>query len=101
MSEMQYTNAHTIEWQKEKIKELQAEVERLKSATAAVTLTCAELGEAYYFGCPDETPEQKQTEMYIQWLDDGHSGAGYYCWISECAEEGCIKLGETKEQAND
>lgn len=81
---------------------LRAEVERLKSEPVkAVTLTCAELQEAYYLGCPDETPDQEQTEMYIKWLDDGHSGAGYYCWVSECAEEGCIKLGEVKEQTND
>ncbi|EOE0512540.1 TPA: hypothetical protein ACNRNA_001494, partial [Acinetobacter baumannii] len=62
----------------------------------SVTLTCAELKEAFDFGAPDGEKDQFQmeTEMSIKWLDDGYDGAGYYCWYADLPEEGCIKLGE-------
>ncbi|HDI1575424.1 TPA: hypothetical protein ACJKZR_003506, partial [Acinetobacter baumannii] len=61
----------------------------------SVTLTCAELKEAFDFGAPDGEKDQFQmeTEMSIKWLDDGYDGAGYYCWYADLPEEGCIKLG--------
>ena len=67
-----------------------------------VTLTCAQLREAFMFGAPDkDDQEQLETEMTIQWSDEGHSGAGYYCYYADYPEEGAIKLGETQEPAND
>ncbi|RSR30657.1 hypothetical protein EA678_19705 [Acinetobacter baumannii] len=67
----------------------------------SVTLTCAELKEAFDFGAPDSEKDQFQmeTEMSIKWLDDGYDGAGYYCWYADLPEEGCIKLGESESGA--
>ncbi|MGS4227569.1 hypothetical protein ACOAMD_16875 [Acinetobacter baumannii] len=67
----------------------------------SVTLTCAELKEAFDFGAPDGEKDQFQmeTEMSIKWLDDGYDGAGYYCWYADLPEEGCIKLGESESGA--
>jgi hypothetical protein len=63
-----------------------------------VTLTCAQLLEAFRFGAPDEDdPEQLKTEMTITWSDVGHSGKGYYCYYSELPEEGAIFLDEEGE----
>ncbi|MBJ9578039.1 hypothetical protein [Acinetobacter baumannii] len=69
--------------------------------THSVTLTCAELKEAFDFGAPDGEKDQFQleTEMFIKWLDDGYDGAGYYCWYADLPEEGCIKLGESESGA--
>ncbi|MDH2463930.1 hypothetical protein, partial [Acinetobacter baumannii] len=84
------------------IDRLRAELEKAKAQavpvthTHSVTLTCAELKEAFDFGAPDGEKDQFQmeTEMSIKWLDDGYDGAGYYCWYADLPEEGCIKLGE-------
>lgn len=63
-----------------------------------VTLTCAQLREAFMFGAPDEDDqEQLETEMTITWSEEGHSGKGYYCYYSELPEEGAIFLGEVIE----
>lgn len=69
-----------------------------------ITLTCAELLEAFQFGAPDggRDEDQMATEMTIEWFEDGHSGKGYYCYYSELPEEGAIKLGaESQEPAHD
>lgn len=60
-----------------------------------VTLTCSELLEALQFGAPDGESDEDQmaTEMTIEWMEDGHSGKGYYAYYSELPEEGAIKLG--------
>ncbi|WP_407475665.1 hypothetical protein [Acinetobacter baumannii] len=84
-----------------------AELEKAKAQavpvthTHSVTLTCAELKEAFDFGAPDGEKDQFQleTEMFIKWLDDGYDGAGYYCWYADLPEEGCIKLGESESGA--
>ncbi|MDC4461186.1 hypothetical protein NQ653_07710 [Acinetobacter baumannii] len=89
------------------IDRLRAELEKAKAQTVpeththSVTLTCAELKEAYDFGAPDGENDQFQmgTEMLIKWLDDGYDGAGYYCWYADLPEEGCIKLGESESGA--
>ncbi|HFG6953861.1 hypothetical protein [Acinetobacter baumannii] len=89
------------------IDKLRAELEKAKAQavpetnTHSVTLTCAELKEAYDFGAPDGEKDQFQmeTEMLIKWLDDGYDGAGYYCWYADLPEEGCIKLGESESGA--
>ncbi|MCC0746135.1 hypothetical protein [Acinetobacter baumannii] len=85
------------------IDRLRAELEKAKAQAVpdthihSVTLTCAELKEAFDFGAPDGEKDQFQmeTEMSIKWLDDGYDGAGYYCWYADLPEEGCIKLGES------
>ena len=70
-----------------------------------VTLTCAQLREAFMFGAPDkDDQEQLETEMTITWSENGHSGKGYYCYYSDLPEEGAIFLDdviEAQEQAND
>ena len=64
----------------------------------SVTLTCAQLLEAFKFGAPDEDDhDQLETEMTISWSEIGHSGKGYYCYYSELPEEGAIFLGEVIE----
>ncbi|MBF6762480.1 hypothetical protein [Acinetobacter baumannii] len=67
--------------------------------THSVTLTCAELKEAYDFGAPDESQEQMTDLVTIGWHEDGHSGAGYYAYMTECEDEGSIKLGESESGA--
>jgi len=69
------------------------------SHTHSVTLTCAELKEAYDFGAPDESHEQLTDLVTIGWHENGHSGAGYYAYMSECEDEGSIKLGESESGA--
>ena len=70
-----------------------------------VTLTCAQLREAFMFGAPDkDDQEQLETEMTISWSENGHSGKGCYCHYSDLPEEGAIFLDdviEAQEQAND
>ena len=70
-----------------------------------VTLTCAQLREAFMFGAPDkDDQEQLETEMTISWSENGHSGKGYYCYYSDLPEEGAIFLDdviEAQEQANE
>ena len=69
----------------------------------SITLTCAQLREAFMFGAPDkDDQEQLETEMTITWSEDGHSGKGYYCYYSDLPEEGAIFLDdaiEAQEQA--
>ncbi|MDC4306272.1 hypothetical protein NQ624_08450 [Acinetobacter baumannii] len=64
--------------------------------THSVTLTCAELKEAFDFGAPDESQEQMTDLVTIGWHENGHSGAGYYAYMTECEDEGSIKLGESE-----
>lgn len=70
-----------------------------------VTLTCAQLREAFMFGAPDkDDQEQLETEMTITWSENGHNGKGYYCYYSDLPEEGAIFLDdviEAQEQSND
>lgn len=69
------------------------------SHTHSVTLTCAELKEAYDFGAPDESHEQLTDLVTIGWHENGHSGSGYYAYMTECEDEGSIKLGESESGA--
>ncbi|MEI5698680.1 hypothetical protein WBV14_04065 [Acinetobacter baumannii] len=69
------------------------------SHTHSVTLTCAELKEAYDFGAPDKSHEQLTDLVTIGWHENGHSGAGYYAYMTECEDEGSIKLGESESGA--
>jgi adenine-specific DNA-methyltransferase len=36
--------------------------------------------------------EQLETELTIKFFEDGHSGKGYYFWMTEYPEEGAMKL---------
>lgn len=67
--------------------------------THSVTLSCAELKEAFDFGAPDESQEQMADLVTIGWHENGHSGAGYYAYMTECEDEGSIKLGERESGA--
>ncbi|HBM1162286.1 TPA: hypothetical protein LUC54_003291 [Acinetobacter baumannii] len=57
-----------------------------------VELTCEQLYAAANFGSPDNDPDLIDTEVTIAWFESGHSGSGYYAYISEYPEEGAIKL---------
>ncbi|MBP1463479.1 hypothetical protein [Acinetobacter nosocomialis] len=70
------------------------------SHTHSVTLTCTELKEAYDFGAPDESHEQLTDLVTIGWQENGHSGSGYYAYMTECEDEGSIKLGESESGAS-
>ncbi|WP_144618799.1 hypothetical protein [Acinetobacter pittii] len=70
-----------------------------ESHTHSITLTCAELKEAYDFGAPDESQDQMTDLVTIGWHENGHSGAGYYAYMTECEDEGSIKLGESESGA--
>lgn len=73
---------------------------RARYSHPSVTLTCAELKEAFDFGAPDGKDQfQMETEMTIKWLQDGYDGEGYYCWYADLPEEGCIKLGVSESGA--
>ncbi|WP_445659667.1 hypothetical protein ACRRTF_12500 [Acinetobacter baumannii] len=37
--------------------------------------------------------EQLETELTIKFFEDGHSGKGYYFWMTEYPEEGSMLLG--------
>lgn len=88
-----------------------AELAEAKEAKGVI-LSCQQLKEALEFGAPDLFSETKgqesdlefqlETEMSIEFMKDGHSGSGYYCWYSELPEEGSIILGEEpQEQSHD
>ncbi|AUX84897.1 hypothetical protein C3F34_01620 [Acinetobacter sp. ACNIH2] len=73
-----------------------------------VILSCQQLKEALEFGAPDLFSETKghesdlefqlETEMSIEFMKDGHSGSGYYCWYYDLPEEGSIILGEEAQE---
>ncbi|OCZ10402.1 hypothetical protein BFR95_01175 [Acinetobacter pittii] len=84
---------------------MRSELEKAKAQavpethTHSITLTCAELKEAYDFGAPDESQDQMTDLVTIGWHENGHSGAGYYAYMTECEDEGSIKLGESESGA--
>ncbi|MHA3090826.1 hypothetical protein [Acinetobacter brisouii] len=85
---------------KAEINELKAKLEKLEKSKSGIVLTCSQLLEAFQFGAPDgeSDADQMATEMAIEWWNDGHSGAGYYCYYSDYPEEGAIFLGEEAAQ---
>lgn len=86
--------------QKAEIDDQKAKIEQLQKSKSGVVLTCSQLLEAFNFGAPDGESDEDQmaTEMVIEWWDNGHSGAGYYCYYYELPEEGAIFLGEEAAQ---
>lgn len=72
----------------------------------SVTLTCEQLLTVLRYGAPDlhverteYSEEQMETEMSIVWLEDGHSGKGYYAYYTELPEEGSINIDLMEEAA--
>lgn len=72
----------------------------------SVTLTCEQLLTVLQYGAPDlhverteYSEEQMETEMSIVWLEDGHSGKGYYAYYTELPEEGSINIDLMEEAA--
>lgn len=84
-----------------------AELAEAKEAKGVI-LSCQQLKEALEFGAPDLFSETKgqesdlefqlETEMSIEFMKDGHSGSGYYCWYCDLPEEGSIILGEEAQE---
>ena len=80
-----------------------AEAQQAKPVKSVI-LSCQQLKEALEFGAPDLFSETKgqegdlefqlETEMSIEFMKDGHSGSGYYCWYLDLPEEGSILLSE-------
>lgn len=38
-----------------------------------------------------------ETDMTVEFIEDGHSGAGFYCWCTEYPEDGSNYLGPASE----
>lgn len=86
------------------------ESEKLKGCVVvpsnSVTLTCEQLLTVLRYGAPDlhverteYSEDQMETEMSIVWLEDGHSGKGYYAYYTELPEEGSINIDLMEEAA--
>lgn len=72
-----------------------------------ITLTGQQIKNLLEFVAPDDTPDQLETEVCIQWCPDRVSEegepmpAGYYMWFYEYPEEGCYLLDvATQENTN-
>jgi hypothetical protein len=68
----------------------------------SITISGYALKAALEFVAPDMDADQLETEVSIQYGDAsvGHSGAGYYCCLSEYPEEGSILLPEDVEPSS-
>lgn len=85
----------------------EAKSQAIPEKSRYVSLNCNQLKQALEFGAPDLFQEnqgdqenidfQLETEMAIEFIKDGHSGSGYYCWYSDLPEEGSILLTEELE----
>lgn len=89
-----------------------AKTQAVSEKSRCIYLNCNQLKQALNFGAPDLFSETKglegdlefqlETEMSIEFIKDGHSGPGFYCWYSDLPEEGSILLTEELEtQEND
>ena len=89
-----------------------ATAQAVPEKSRCINLNCNQLKQALDFGAPDLFSETKglegdlefqlETEMSIEFIKDGHSGSGFYCWYSDLPEEGSILLTEELEtQEND
>lgn len=60
----------------------------------SITLNGYQLKELLDFTNPDgeDDKDQLETELTIMYAEDGHSGAGYYFYMTDYPEEGSIKL---------
>ncbi|UJA04199.1 hypothetical protein F9230_07485 [Acinetobacter johnsonii] len=89
-----------------------ATAQAVPEKSRCIYLNCNQLKQALDFGAPDLFSETKglegdlefqlETEMSIEFIKDGHSGPGFYCWYSDLPEDGSILLTEELEtQEND
>ena len=39
----------------------------------------------------------EETDMTVEFIEDGHSGTGFYCWCTEYPEDGSSFLGPASE----
>lgn len=68
----------------------------------SVSLVGGDIKAIMDFVVPDaDQPDQLETPVTILWFAEGHSGAGYYAFLSEYPEEGCIHLNHDKSEAAD
>ncbi|EXG29981.1 hypothetical protein HHL03_19035 [Acinetobacter pittii] len=60
----------------------------------SITLNGHQLKSLLDFVNPDgeKDLEQLETELTIKFFEDGHSGKGYYFWMTEYPEEGSMLL---------
>lgn len=60
----------------------------------SITLNGHQLKNLLDFVNPDGEKDlnQLETELTISFFEDGHSGKGYYFWMTEYPEEGAMKL---------
>ncbi|KQE15656.1 hypothetical protein APC42_13240 [Acinetobacter pittii] len=66
----------------------------------SITLNGHQLKSLLDFVNPDgeKDLDQLETELTIEFFEEGHSGKGYYFWMTEYPEEGAMKL-ETESGA--
>ncbi|WP_335952384.1 hypothetical protein [Acinetobacter pittii] len=62
--------------------------------SANSTLSGHQLKSLLEFVNPDgeKDLDQLDTELTIKFFEDGHSGKGYYFWMTEYPDEGAMKL---------
>lgn len=60
----------------------------------SITLSGHQLKELLNFVNPDgeNDLDQLETELTIKFFEDGHSGKGYYFWMTEYPEEGAMLI---------
>lgn len=65
----------------------------------SITLNGHQLKSLLEFSAPDgETDiDQLETELTISFFEDGHGGKGYYFWMTEYPEEGCMFLNDLEQ----
>jgi hypothetical protein len=67
------------------------------AANRSITISGYALRAALEFVAPDTDADQLEAEVSIQYGEAGHSGAGYYCCLTEYPEEGSILLPDGPE----
>lgn len=69
----------------------------------SITLNGHQLKSLLDFVNPDgeKDLEQLETELTISFFEYGHSGKGYYFWMTEYPEEGAMKLDHLSGAANE
>ncbi|VXA55453.1 conserved hypothetical protein [Acinetobacter proteolyticus] len=67
----------------------------------SITLSGHQLKSLLEFANPDgdNDLDQLETELTIAFVEDGHSGKGYYFWMTEYPEEGCMFLDDLDQKS--
>lgn len=65
----------------------------------SITLSGHQLKSLLEFANPDgeNDLDQLETELTIVFLENGHSGSGYYFYMTEYPEEGCMFLNDWEQ----